>query len=51
MDSTDWFRFHMALSGFQLTKRGKPIEKFIVFWTGYKLENILEGNSIIKIAK
>lgn len=39
--------FHFASMGYKFYYRKKEVPKFMVFWNGFKLDDILAGNSVI----
>lgn len=45
-----WFEFHHNLMGFKLTRKGMPIEKFMVYWSGWTSDDCIVGRKGIKLA-
>lgn len=45
--NTRYKEFHFKSLGYKFYYKRKEIPKWLVFWNGFTLENILAGNSVI----
>lgn len=49
--NTRYREFHFASLGYKFYYKKKEVPKFMVFWNGFKLIDILAGNSVIDYKK
>lgn len=49
--NTRYKEFHFASVGYKFYYKKKEIPKFMVFWAGFKLVDILAGNTMLNVKK